>query len=69
MKSTLKIAMVIAMFSTITLAEGDMTSGGRTCEGTCLFSGQPTVTTTVDTTENDSDIFFTVKSFLSRIFW
>ncbi|MCW5961841.1 MAG: hypothetical protein KIS76_16895 [Pyrinomonadaceae bacterium] len=69
MKSTLKIALVIAMFSTVSFADGDMTSGGRSCEGTCLTGGQPTVITTIDTTANDSDILFTVKSFLSRIFW
>ena len=75
MKSTLKIFLVIALFSSITLADGNMGTGGfmedgnmgtggKTCTQNCLSIDQ------TDRNSNDqqtNDFFGYVQDFLAKI--
>ena len=60
MKLTLKLFLVVCLFSSVTFAEGDMGNGGRTCTQNCCtencYTGneQPDPTTE-DPTSNDSN--------------
>jgi hypothetical protein len=70
MKSTIKISLIIALFCSASFADGDMTSGGKSCQGTCLADGQTTVIVK-DTNQKpeDNELLVFVKEFLTRIFW
>ena len=69
MKSTIKLALVITLFSSAAFADGDMGTGGRTCpngQTTCLvYSEVPQKEET--TTENDS-ILSTVQEYLNSMY-
>lgn len=60
MKLTLKLLLVVCLFSSVTFAEGDMTTGGKTCTQNC-YTGkeQPEPTapnpTSADTNQAPSD--------------
>lgn len=73
MKLTLKIALVISLFCSTALAEGEMGNGGfagemgnggKTCTENCL-AGSQTDTTTIN---DKGDILTFVKDFLTKIF-
>jgi hypothetical protein len=69
MKSTIKLALVVMLFSSVAFADGDMGSGGRTCpnnQTTCLVSSEePQKEET--TTETDS-ILTTVQEYLDSMY-
>ena len=73
MKSTIKFALVIALFCSTAFAEGEMGTGGRSCPQnaqTC-FAGNPTDMPT-DSDKNQKDLedsfLVFVKDFLTKIF-
>ena len=68
MKSTIKLALVITLFSSAAFADGDMGTGGRTCpngQTTCLvYTEEPQNEET--TTETDS-VLDTVQEYLNSM--
>lgn len=65
MKSTLKFFLVVALFSSITLADdGNMGNGGKTCTQNCLISDQ----TINDKKEANNSVLDYVQDFLIKIF-
>ena len=74
MKVTLKVALVISLFCTTAFADGEMTSGGKTCSENCLADRQASTTIIAnrdeDKSENDyaNDLLTFVSDFLADIF-
>ena len=66
MKSTIKIFLVVALFSSITLAdEGNMSNGGKTCTQNCFSVDQ----TTRNTENYETDGFLEyVQEYLTKLF-
>ncbi len=71
MKKTIKITLVIVLFCSAAFADGEMTTGGRSCQGTCLVDGQTTTVITKDTNQKfeETDFLVFAKQLFSRIFW
>ena len=70
MKSIIKLALVVCLFSSVVLAEGDMGSGGKTCTNgttTCLTTNQPT-DHDADTKESTDSVLTFVQKYLESIF-
>lgn len=69
MKSTIKLVLVVCLFSSVAFAEGEMGNGSRNCPTgtTCLVTTQPTDTETTTTESKDSVLDF-VKEYLDSIF-
>lgn len=70
MKSTIKFALVIALFCSTAFADGEMSNGGRTCTTNCFAGGQPTTIVITDNNMDKSEnyLFAFVKDFLNEIF-
>ena len=83
MKSTLKIFLAVCLFSSVTFADGDMTTGGfdgdmttggKTCTENCAVSNEPSdpnvVTTSSNSSEpqNDESILTIVQDYLLSLF-
>ena len=67
MKSTIKLFLVIALFSSIALADdGNMSNGGRTCTQNCLVADQ-TIENSKDQ-ETNNPVLDYVQDFLAKIF-
>lgn len=70
MKLTLKLFLVVCLFSSVTFAEGDMTSGGKTCTQNCFAGDQQTEPTNNDRNKSkpkDSVLTF-IQKYLISIF-
>lgn len=68
MKSTIKIFLVIALFSSITLADGNMGNGGFTDDGN-MGNGGKTCTQNCLSADQESDSFLeNVQNYLAKIF-
>lgn len=69
MKLTIKLLLVVCLFTSVAFADGEMGSGGKTCPPgtTCLVENQPTDTDTTKTEADDSFLTF-VKNYLVSIF-
>lgn len=68
MKTTIKLTLVIALFCSAAFADGDMTNGGKSCEGTCLINGQTVITKAADQKMVEDDLLISVKNFLTSFF-
>ncbi len=70
MKLTIKFALVIALFCSTAFADGEMTSGGRTCTTNCFADGQTNTTIISDNNVDKSENYLLtfVKDFLNGIF-
>ena len=69
MKSTIKLALVITLFTSAVFAEGDMGAGGRTCpngQTTCLVSYE--VPQNEETTTDSDSLLNTVQDYLNSMF-
>ncbi len=74
MKLTLKLFLVVCLFSSVTFADGDMPGGGKTCTQNCVVGNEPTEPTTEPTDDNlnqsqskDSVLTF-IQEYLISIF-
>ena len=71
MKLTLKLILVLCLFSSVAVAdEGDMTGGGKKCpQGQASCRPQPPTPTDDDTTQTDTDSVLTIiQRYLTSIF-
>ena len=67
MKSTIKLVLVVILFSSVAFADdGDMGSGGKTCTSNCFVATQPTEDK--NTTEPDDNILTTVQEYWDAVF-
>jgi len=68
MKSTIKLVLVVCLFSSVAFADGEMTNGGKTCPTgtTCLIATQPTGQETTTTESKDSVLDF-VQEYLNSM--
>lgn len=69
MKSTIKLVLVVCLFSSVTFAEGEMTNGGKNCPAgtTCLYTTQPVDKETTPTESTDSVLDFVQEYFDSML--
>jgi hypothetical protein len=67
MKLTIKLFLVVCLFSSVALADGEMGPGGSSCTGHCLAANQPTQKETVKT-EPENYILRFVQKYLISIF-
>ena len=67
MKTTIKLVLVVCLFSSVVFADGEMGSGGKTCTSGCLVATQTTETETVKTETENSFLKF-VQKYLFSIF-
>lgn len=67
MKLTIKLVLVVCLFSSVAFADGEMTNGGKTCTGNCLVANQPTEKETIKM-ESDNYILNFVQKYLISIF-
>jgi len=76
MKSTIKLFLVVILFSSAVFADGEMTNGGKTCPTgtTCLVTPAPSEeetksTDSSDSTEDSDDSILTLlEEYLNSIF-
>jgi len=78
MKSTIKLFLVVILFSSVAFADGEMTNGGKTCPTgtTCLTTTQPTEeetkstdsTDTTNSTDSTDSILTGVREYLDSMF-
>lgn len=75
MKSTIKLLLVVILFSSAAFAEGEMGTGGRSCPNgqTTCFAGndEPTGDIETKTTETDAStdsILTSVQGYLKSVF-
>lgn len=68
MKSTIKLVLVVCLFSSVAFADGEMTNGGKTCPTgtTCLTATQSTEKETTSTESKDSVLDF-VQEYLNSM--
>lgn len=70
MKLTLKLFLVICLFSSVTFADGDMGNGSKTCTQNCFAGDQQTEPTNSDRNKlkpKDSILTF-IQKYLISIF-
>ncbi len=70
MKTTIKFALVIALFCSNAFADGEMGNGGRSCQtgqSNCLIEN-PTTTVNNDDKDSEDSLIVFVKEFLIKIF-
>jgi len=70
MKSTIKLLLVVILFSSAAFAEGDMGSGGSNCpqgQTTCLVTEEPEETRETTTETKDSGLD-SVREYLDWFF-
>jgi hypothetical protein len=69
LKLTIKIMLIVSIFSSVVLADGDMGSGGKSCPNgqTCRGAIETTETTVENTCETDSILNF-IRDYLFSIF-
>ena len=67
MKSTIKLMLVVCLFSSVVFADGEMGNGNKTCTGSCFAATQPTEKTVAPTESTDSVLNF-VQKYLDSIF-
>jgi hypothetical protein len=67
MKTTIKLILVVCIFSSVTFADGEMTNGGKTCTGNCFVAPEPTETVPVKPETNNYFLKF-VQKYLISIF-
>lgn len=76
MKLTLKLFLVICLFSSVTFADGDMTTGGKNCTQNCGYTNneqpEPTAEVPTSTVSNqsasDNSVLTSVKEYLVSLF-
>jgi len=70
MKSTIKLALVVFLFSSVTLAdEGDMGNGTKSCTGSnCLATIPPPPPEDTKTTDSTNPVLTTVQEYLDAMF-
>jgi hypothetical protein len=70
MKLTLKLFLVLCLFSSVTFADGDIPGGGKTCTQNCFAGDQQTEPTNNDRNKSkpkDSVLTF-IQKYLISIF-
>jgi len=69
MKSTIKLVLVVCLFSSVTFAEGEMGNGSRNCPNgtTCLTVNQP-IDKEITPTESKDSVLDFVQEYLDSIF-
>jgi hypothetical protein len=70
MKSTIKLFLVVFLFSSVAFADGDMGTGGRTCPNgapTCLVSTEP-IETKETTTDTEDSILTSAGDYFNWVF-
>lgn len=70
MKSTIKLVLVVILFSSVVFADGEMGNGGRTCPNgttTCFVSTEPSETKET-TTDTEDTILNSVQKYLDWAF-
>lgn len=65
MKLTIKLVLVVCLFSSVAFADGEMGTGGKSCN--CLTANQPTEKETIKM-ESDNYILSFVQKYLISIF-
>ena len=77
MKSTMKLVLVVLLFSSAAFADGEMTNGGRTCPNgatTCFVASEPSgneetkQSEPTDSTNSADFILTTVQEYLDSMF-
>jgi hypothetical protein len=70
MKSTIKLVLVVLLFSSVTFADGEMGNGGKPCTGTCLTTTEPTddETKSIESIDSTDFILTTVQEYLDSMF-
>lgn len=70
MKSTIKLFLVVVLFSSVVLAEGNMGNGNRSCPNgtTCLISSEPAEQKEPAATESDNSVLSVVQEYLNSVF-
>ena len=68
MKSTIKLVLVVCLFSSVAFADGEMGNGSKNCPTgtTCLTTTQPTEKETASTESKDSVLDF-VQEYLNAM--
>ena len=66
MKTTIKLALFVCLFSSVVFADGEMTNGGRNCMG-CLMAGQTSEKETNNGESQDS-VLIHVREYLNAMF-
>jgi hypothetical protein len=74
MKLTIKLVLVVCLFSSVAFADGEMGNGGKTCPtgSTCLTTTEPTeddtkLTESTDSTNSTDSILTTVQEYLDSM--
>ena len=69
MKSTIKLVLVVCLFSSVAFADGEMGNGGKNCPTgtTCLYTTEPTDKEITPTESKDSVLDF-VQEYLDSMF-
>ncbi|HEY0457835.1 MAG TPA: hypothetical protein VGC97_01715 [Pyrinomonadaceae bacterium] len=70
MKSTIKLFLVVCLFSSVVLADGEMPTGNRTCPNgatTCFAATSTTPEEETKTTTGDDSILTTVQDYLDSL--
>ncbi len=67
MKTTIKLILIVILFSSVTFADGDMGPGGKSCTSNCLVATQ-TPETAPDKLETENYILKFVQKYLFSIF-
>ena len=67
MKTTIKLVLVVCIFSSVVFADGDMGNGTKTCTSGCFVATQPTEIEPVKT-ETENSILKFVQKYLFSIF-
>jgi hypothetical protein len=68
MKSTIKLVLVVCLFSSVAFADGEMSNGGKSCPTgtTCLYTTQPTDKELTQNESTDSALDF-VREYLNSM--
>ena len=67
MKSLVKLVLVVSLFSSVVLADGEMGTGGKTCTTPCLASTEPNEKE-ITTIESTDSVLSFVQEYLDSVF-
>lgn len=67
MKLTIKVVLFVCVLSSVTFADGEMGTSGKSCTANCLAASRPTEKETVKTEPENSILTF-VQKYLISIF-